>query len=343
MLDGASVLVITVGYRNAQDVLECAGALARSHLTPSFSVYICENGGAKAFDALVAALTSPQGPCPGEDEAVALDAPTFRRVRRLQLRGPGCTVLVGEATENLGYAGGVNAWLKVLASNPDWRGVWVLNPDSQPTPDALAELVRCAEERGKGMVGSRILFGHNAEIVDSRGLKWRKFLASTRGVDIYAPASVPPDIGDVESRIDSPSGASVYVTRQCIEQVGLMDERFFLYFEDLDWGLRAKAICGVSYAFHSIVPHVGGSTLGSRGGRTGRSRLSVYLDFRNRLLFVRKHYPGWFAWTIVLCAGRAAEFLLVGATVNFNAALAGIRAGLKGETGRPDLLLLQEN
>jgi hypothetical protein len=40
--------------------------------------------------------------------------------------------------------------------------------------------------------------------------------------------------------LGSPSGVSIYVTRQCLERSGFMDERYFLYFEELDWGYRAK-------------------------------------------------------------------------------------------------------
>ena len=36
--------------------------------------------------------------------------------------------------------------------------------------------------------------------------------------------------------MDSPTGPSMYVTRDCIERIGLMDESFFLYWEEVDWG-----------------------------------------------------------------------------------------------------------
>lgn len=338
-LSDVGVLVVTVGYRNAEDVATCLGALSRLQPAPSFAVLVCENGGPSAFDRLLEALTSGNGPCCGDAAQTQLEASRFLRARQLRLKGVReAAVIVAEAKENLGYAGGINAWLKILATIPDWQGVWIVNPDAAPHPDALSELIACAKARNKGMVGSRVMFGENTEVVDSRGLKWRKWLASTRGVDLGAPASVTPDPADVESRIDSPSGASFYVTRACIEKIGLMDERFFLYFEDLDWGLRAKSACGVSYAFGSVVPHEGGSTIGSGRDRVSRSRLSVYLDFRNRLLFARRHFPAWYPWTIAVSAARACEFLLVGKIVIFRAALSGVIAGVKGETGRPDHL-----
>ena len=61
--------------------------------------------------------------------------------------------------------------------------------------------------------------------------------------------------------------------------------------------------------------------------------------FRNRLIFVRSHYPAWFAWTAAMAFVRASEYLVVGAAKNFVAALRGIKAGLSGETGRPDHIM----
>jgi len=339
MLRGVSVAIVTVGYRNAGDVTRCLDAISRLPSRPSFAVLVCENGGPFAFETLIEALTSEEGSCHDDASEIVLESASFKRARQLRLKaGGGAAVIVAEAKENLGYAAGINAWLRILETIPDWQGVWIVNPDAAPHPDALLELIHCARLRQKGMVGSRVMFGENTQIVDSRGLKWRKWLASTRGVDLGAPASIPPDPADVESRIDSPSGASFYVTRDCIERIGLMDEQFFLYFEDLDWGLRAKAACGVGYAFQSIVPHEGGSTIGSGRDRASRSKLSVYLDFRNRLLFVRKHFPAWYLWTILVCVARAGEFLLIGKFVNFDAALSGVIAGVRGETGRPSRL-----
>ena len=65
---------------------------------------------------------------------------------------------VGLASENLGFPGGVNSWIRPLLAEPGWNGVWILNPDTWPQPDALAELVNFAAKRGKGMVSSRIMF-----------------------------------------------------------------------------------------------------------------------------------------------------------------------------------------
>jgi len=136
--------------------------------------------------------------------------------------------------------------------------------------------------------------------------------------------------------MDSPTGPSMYVTRTCIERTGLMDESFFLYWEEVDWAVRAKPACGVGYAHKSVVPHVMGTTTGSAGSRAKRSAFSVYLGHRNQLRFVRRHYPRWYPWTVLVTLARSGEYLVAGSTSNFVAAVRGVIAGLRGETGRPD-------
>jgi GT2 family glycosyltransferase len=186
------------------------------------------------------------------------------------------------------------------------------------------------------MVGSRVMEPGDPGHVCSRGLKWRRFLASTLGVDANAPSPHVPDVADIEARIDAPSGASFYVTRACIDAIGLMEDLYFLYFEDLEWGLRAKAACGVSYAYDSVVPHIGGSTIGSASDRRKRSKVAVYYEFRNRLTFVRRNHPAWFWWTAAITAIHGGEFLLVGASENFKMAMRAVWAGIRKETGRAD-------
>src|SRR5258708_21303274 len=85
MLDGADVPIIIIGFRTPEDISDCLGALARLTRPPSFSVMICENGGAKAFDALTDALVAPGRPCVETPDEAAPAPGLFPRVRRMRL------------------------------------------------------------------------------------------------------------------------------------------------------------------------------------------------------------------------------------------------------------------
>jgi N-acetylglucosaminyl-diphospho-decaprenol L-rhamnosyltransferase len=335
MLADVEVPIVIVGFGRSDDVVKCLSAIALQRCCPKFAVFICENGGPAAFDALERALSEAGGPCEGGVEHIEPPSDDFLRARRLGLAGTQTPVIIGQARDNSGFAGGTNAWVRPLLAEPGWTAVWILNPDTWPEPDALAELVDYAKKRGKGMVGSRLMIPGRSDIASSRGLKWNKLSARLTGVDIFAPVSPAPDPEDVERRMDSPTGPSMYVTRECIERIGLMDESFFLYWEEVDWAIRAKAACGIGYAHHSVVPHISGSSSGAVRDRAKRSSFSVYLSNRNQLHFVRRHYPRWFLWTLFVAFLRTGQYLAVGSTRNFAAAVKGLIAGLRGEKGRP--------
>ena len=282
-------------------------------------------------------LAEQGGPCEGDVETIEPASDDFVRARKLWLGAGRTPVTIGEARDNFGFAGGANAWMRPIMAEPGWTAFWILNPDTWPEPDALAELVEYSRKRGKGMVGSRLMIPGRDDIAASRGLKWNNLTAKLMGVDMFAPVSPAPDPGDIERRMDSPTGPSMYVTRDCIERIGLMDESFFLYWEEVDWAMRAKASCGIGYAHNSVVPHISGSSTGAVKDRAKRSAFSVYLSNRNQLHFVRRHHPQWLLWTLFVAFLRSGQYLAAGSTRNFAAANRGLMAGLRGETGRPQL------
>lgn len=333
----ADVAVIIVGFRNCEDVRDCLRALSSSSPDPSFDIFICENGGSLSFERLLEALLSDAGPCEelNEYEIVEQEWERCREVRRLRLRGRSASVWIACAAENLGYAGGVNAWLKQLQKISFWKGVWILNPDTQPEATALAELAQRARVGNKGMVGSTILDINQPDRISCRGgIHWQKWATRSVMIGFGEPANAVCDLRAIEAAMDCPSGASMYVTRECIEKTGLMDESYFLFSEDLDWGVRAKG-CGLGYASASIVRHKRGTTTGSAMSPLRVPRFSVYLQHRNAVRFVRKHFPLTLPICVVVMFLYAVRYLLRQAPRQFIAAIHGTIAGLKGETGPP--------
>jgi N-acetylglucosaminyl-diphospho-decaprenol L-rhamnosyltransferase len=261
----------------------------------------------------------------------------FKRISSMRLRRSGRPVLVGDAQENLGYAGGINAWLLPLIGVTGWSACWILNPDAQVTPDALTALSAQALNRNLGIVGSRIMTDPGEAFVATRGLRWRKFLASVSAVDKGSPASIEPDPEAIEARLDAASGASLYMTRPCTEKLVPFDEKYFLYYEDLDWGIRARrAGYRVGYAHGSIVYHPGGNSIGTPSSRDPGSTLAVFLLFRNTILFAKTHYPYWWLWVVLITFLHAVRLVPQG---RFGIAVRGLFEGALGKTGRPNVLV----
>ena len=333
-------VVIIVGFNNAADIVLCLRALSQASGGPRFDVYIAENGRPEALGALVDALMGPDSPCKHLQDGRDLIHPSpMAEAMILSLpradRGDDAVVHIAGMPENLGYAGGINAWLRPLLDLPGWHAAWILNPDTEPTPTALFELADYAKRSKKGMVGSRIISPTMRGDGHLCGLRWRKITSRTVSVDHPAIAIFFGAPSDMEALMDAPDGASIYVTRDLIERIGLMDERYFLYYEDLEWGFRAKALGELGYAHRSRVPHKGGTTIGSSSSRATRAPLAVYMEFRNRILFVRDQYPTWLLWTLLIQLAHVASYLLAGSLNNMVAASRGLLAGLRGESGKP--------
>ncbi len=318
--------------------MECLESLGRSNADPAFDLYLCENGGDEAFAELCARACAADGPCARSDEPPPCRTDGFKTVEAFELKQANARVFIGNAGENLGYGGGVNRWLGPLRQAENWPGALVLNPDTTVDPDALSALTRYAKDHGKGMVTGRIVLADDPSRIHTRGLRWRRFMASAKAIGRNEPAASRPSPGSVERQLDAPVGAFVYVTRACLDKIGLMEERYFLYFEDLDWGLRAKRRGDIGYAFDSVVYHKGGTTIGT-GPVTTISEFATYLSFRNRVLFVYANFPAWLIWTALIAVARALEYGFRGRTGNMRVALRGTLDGLLRRNGRPDELL----
>jgi len=299
------VAVCIVGFRNAEDIQGCTAALA--HSTHSdFEIVICENGGAEAYQRLRDTL--PESLAGGQPVRVIL------------------------ASGNLGYAGGVNVCIRNSQAADAW---WVLNPDTVPEPDALAELVAAIEAGRHDLVGGVV---HDEQMrVGSYGGRWRAWMARAESIgkgkelgDAVDPEVVERDLGYI-------SGCSMLVSRRFLETVGYMREDYFLYCEEVEWSLRGVAK-GMRLGFvpGARILHNQGSTTGAAAEFRQRKKLLIYLDERNKMLLTRDLYPR----RLPIAAGAAMVliFLKFGkrrAWRQLGFALQGWAAGLRNQRGVP--------
>jgi N-acetylglucosaminyl-diphospho-decaprenol L-rhamnosyltransferase len=328
-----------VGFRNPTDIADCLRALAKLSRAQAFEVLIVENGGDESMSMLLKRLDNgdlvQRQDEPGDVGLAVRPASKAVHLYRLPntMSDTSVYVRVAQAPSNLGYGAGINFWLRPLLEAPGWTGIWVLNPDTMPMPQALVELITTARRRHKGMVGSCLVDTDRPGEVATRGLHWNSARARVEGIGHGAPISEVADLTEIEDLLWAPSGASFYVTRALIEQIGLMEERYFLYFEDLDWGMKARHLGQLTHAPNSMVLHKHGTTIGSSSSYRSRSTLSEYLETRNLILFVRTHFPQLVWWAVIMRLPYIARYGVVGALINFRAGIAGLVAGLRGHDG----------
>lgn len=299
------VSVGIVGFRNADDIVTCLEALGRS-THADFDVVICENGGDTAFEDLSAALPS-------------------------RLPG-GQPVRIVNAGANLGYAGGVN---RAMIEAPDADAWWILNPDTQPDPGALAAALARLAVGDCHAVGSTVYLPNGT--IQSYGGLWQTWLGRAVSMGFGAAADAPVDAKDIERRQSYLNGACMLVDRTFVETVGYMREDYFLYCEEVEWFLRPTArALGLGFAPDSRVLHAGGATTGSHAAMRDRPKTPVYLNERNRLLVTRDRFPA--RLPVVALGALAVIFMKYarrGAWRQVGDAMSGWLAGLAGYRGVP--------
>ncbi|MBZ5586564.1 MAG: glycosyltransferase, partial [Acidobacteriia bacterium] len=218
-------------------------------------------------------------------EVIIIDNSGEGRVRR---KGCAAGARVIENSRNAGFGAAINqAW---RASSAPF--VATLNDDAAAHPGWLEALVRAAQKRpDAGMCASAVrLYGE--ERLDSAGM-----LMARDGSSKQRGHGRPPEDFPALEEVLFPSGSAALYRRAMLEELGGFDERFFLYCEDTDLGLRARwAGWKCLYVPDAVVEHHYSHSAGRASG------LKAYYVERNRLFVAAKNLPApmllaspWFA------------------------------------------------
>lgn len=187
-----------------------------------------------------------------------------------------------ELPQNLGFAGGNNVGIKT-AIEEGAEFIWLVNNDVIVAPKSLKMLVKCAQEEEKAaFVGSKIFFFDQPDLIQHAGGKVCSWKAVTRHIGLGQKDQ--PEFSKRKT-VDFVTGASLLVRVKALNQIGLMDESYFLYWEDTNWMVRGRKKGWLTYYEpNSIVWHKGSITLAES------SYLLTYYGTRNALIFARRNY-----------------------------------------------------
>jgi len=200
--------------------------------------------------------------------------------------------------KNNGYAGGNNYGITYAMNKIDYDYYWVLNNDTIVPVKSFFELQQYALLHPElELIGTVQVFYELPNIIQTAG-----------GI-YYAPFSICKNIyknnpitsisRNIENA-DYPSGASLLVKKSFIEKVGLLNERYFLFFEEIDWVNRARKIYKNRFwdiCTNCIILHKEGGT--NKNHSSASSTLSEYFFHRNRILITAFYYPQ-FQYTVMV-------------------------------------------
>ena len=202
---------------------------------------------------------------------------------------------------NLGYARGVNEGIRAAREEQ----VLILNPDILVLPGSIEALARCAEERPRaGILAPKLLNADGTlQLSARRFYNWKTLLLRRAPLGPYAARSrtlrnhLMADWDHGETRpVDWVLGAAMLARKRAVRDVGLMDERYFLYFEDVDWCQRMwRHGYEVLYCADATMVHEyarGSAMLNARSIRAHAAGLLRFAEKWSALLYAVSRYRG---------------------------------------------------
>ena len=271
-MDRASVHVVIVNWNSGAQLRECLQSFAA----------IADDGVATRVTVIDNASTD------GSSEG--LEAPVPLAVVR--------------NADNRGFGAACNQG----ARGSDAEFLLFLNPDTRLMPRSFAEPVRylrARENERAGIVGIQLVDadGQVARNTARTPTAW-SMVGNSVGLDRLMPRLFPPHFvaewaHDETRTVDQVMGAFFFVRRSVFEALGGFDERFFVYYEDLDLSVRARArgwssvYLATARAFHR-----------GQGTTEGATARRTFYFCRSRILYARKHFgaPGALAVTFATLA-----------------------------------------
>ena len=262
------VAIIIVHWLNMEDTIECLASLDAVNY-PSLEIIIVSTGS------------------PDFDE------------QQIHRQFPAATVLVLQ--ENLGFAGANNVGIgHAMRTGAEY--VLLLNPDTTVEPSLIAGLLPAFAGANVGIVGPVIRYYDRPEQIWFAGGRYSRWF----GYSLHPGMGEPIASAGNDRDVDFINGCALMVSRATIERIGPLSEQFFMYFEDFEYCLRAKAAGLRCYLVaQPLVRHKVSSSAGQRGSNAMTPGKAYYFG-RNPFLVLRHTIHGFWAVT-----GLVSQFLVV--------------------------------
>lgn len=304
------ICILLLNWNGWQDTIECLESVFRLKQV-SFEVVVCDNGSSDGSVEKIEAWAQGKleicAANPGLSNFVTPAVPKPLQISKsigsaaaISAAGSGrdASLKIIETGANLGFAGGNNCGLRYCLARGDFDYVWLLNNDTIVPADSLFSLVTTMEEDPLlGMCGSVLHDYWHPAIIQTRGGKfYSRWSARVHAIQELSPRMI----------IDYVDGASMLVSRKFLQAAGVMDETFFLYFEELAWA-RVAVVNGFRMGLspRSVVYHKEGASAGTHRDPSARGLVSERFLARNRIYFTRRFHV-WALPTVTICVSLTA-------------------------------------
>jgi GT2 family glycosyltransferase len=325
-----TVFVVLLNWNGWRDTVECLESIFRLNY-PNFCVVVCDNASADGSLECIASWAKGDLSATCDDPGLSylvfppvpkpIPVQTFRAGDLTGVTDKTTRLVMISTGSNLGFAGGCNVGIRYALAQRNADYVWLLNNDTVVDGEALITMVRMAEADARlGICGSLLRSYHAPyDIQTAGGRRYLRWTGRTRPMTKLDAPRVSTESGSP----DYIEGASMLVGRKLLEEVGLLEESYFLYFEEIDWVMRARPRFHFGYTTDSVVYHKEGASAGSALKREHRSALSDYYLSRSRILFTARYCPWFLPSVLIALSVSMLQRILIGRGANSLAMLRG--------------------
>jgi len=293
-MNNSKVYIIIVNYNNWEDTIECMESLLQSNYK-DFQIIVVDNkseNNSMEYIKLWAdgLLQSPSNKN-FEIERV-INMPVQKPVKYsfyfenelndkniLDLKKDYnvCLILI-QANENKGFAAGNNIGIRYSLLKNDFDSIILLNNDTVVHSDAISKIIEAKQNYGdKAIYGGRIFYYEKPDIIWYDGGCFNEWLGRSIHINLGKKVKYSNELKEVSFV----TFCYVLIPKYIIEKVGLLDESYFMYVEDLDYSYK---IMKSGYQLYQVRDSVIWHKIGSSTGNS-ISEMSSYFYYRNSLIF----------------------------------------------------------
>lgn len=225
-----------------------------------------------------------------------------------------------ESAENLGFTGGNNLGIRhAIKGGAEY--IWILNNDTTVARNCLSHMVeKLNSDKNLGTVGCTILNTDEQHSIQAFG----------GGRVIYWSGQLSPNVeGAEDSRLDYVAGTSMLVRKQVFQDIGLLDDRIFIYWEDIEFTHRLKKNgYKVGYSPEAVIYHVENASMADA------SLQREYLFCKGTVIFYRDYVTLWPVSLMTAYFGKVVKRLLRADFASIGAVTKGFWEGINAPKKR---------
>jgi GT2 family glycosyltransferase len=283
------VYIVILNWNGWQDTIECIESLLKLNY-PNYRIVVCDN---YSQDNSIGEIQEWSVSKQIDVEYIEYDPnlksgfPEKVNVKTSSNRG----ITLIQTGENRGFAGGNNIGIRYSLFDDSCQYVWILNNDTVVESGSLSALVERSQADSRiGICGSKLLYYDEPLKVQAwGGAKYNKWIGAVSTLGFCESSDKKVDTQEIEKLMDYVVGASMLVSRSFLTEIGLMNEEYFLYAEEIDWIARSKHRYQLGYADRSIVYHKEGKSIGTNTKERFVSYIGDYYIKRSALIYTKKY------------------------------------------------------